>query len=158
MIIPKSERLQRCRLWGTMGRSSLSLLGSRLLRLKPSPSFSSKATRWVEMHATPSLAAQILEWGALRGEVRERVELLRAPWAARWGVVGGGADGKCRIAETGNFPYSPAFFHTTSSSLPPLLHRFSHFICLLWFVSCGQIPELFLRSEKGSAAKPVCWH
>lgn len=74
------------------------------------------------------------------------------------GCGGGGADGKCRIAETGNFPYSPAFFHTTSSSLPPLLHRFSHFICLLWFVSCGQIPELFLRSEKGSAAEPVCWH
>lgn len=90
------------------------------------------------MHATPSLAVQTLEWGVLRGEVRERVELLKAPRAAWWGVVGEGADGKCRIAETGNFPYSPAFFHTTTPSLPPLLLQFSHFICLLWFVSGSQ--------------------
>lgn len=34
----KSERPQRCRLWGTMERTSLFLLGSRLRRLKPSPS------------------------------------------------------------------------------------------------------------------------
>lgn len=88
------------------------------------------------MHAMPSLAARILEWGALRGKTRERVELFRALWAAWWGVVlGGAADGKCRIAETGNFPYSPAFFQATIPSLP-LLH---HFICLLWFMSCGQI-------------------
>lgn len=104
------------------------------------PQFLSKATRGVEIHATPSLAAQTLGWGAPRGDVRERVELLRAPLrAAWWGAVGGGTDGKRRIAETGNFPYSPAFFHTTTPSLPPPLHQFSHFICLLWFVSCGHI-------------------
>lgn len=89
------------------------------------PQFLSKATRWVGTRAVPSLAAQALEWGAPRGEVRERVESLRAPQAAWWGVVvGGGADGKCRIAETGNFPYSPAFFHAASPSLPPTLPFF----------------------------------
>jgi len=46
------------------------------------PQFLSKATQWVEMHAMPFLAAQTLEWGALRSKVRERVELLRAPQAA----------------------------------------------------------------------------
>lgn len=81
------------------------------------------------MHAVPSWAAQ--EHGALRGSVG---------------------------LQAGSFPCSPAFLHMTSPSLPPLLHDFSHFICLLWFVSCSQMPELFLRSEKGSSAQPVCWH
>lgn len=31
------------------------------------------------MHVTPSLAAQTLEWGALQGQVGDRVELLGAP-------------------------------------------------------------------------------
>lgn len=120
------------------------------------PHFLRKARRWVEMHATPSLAAQTLQWGALRGEVRERVELLKAPQAAWWGVVGGGANGKCRIAETGNFPYSPAFFHATTpfpptSSSPVLSLHLSAMVCI-------RQSKLVLRSEKGSAAKLLCWH
>lgn len=51
------------------------------------PQLLSRARQWVEMHLTPSLAAQLPEWGARRGKAREGVELLRAPQAAWWGVV-----------------------------------------------------------------------
>lgn len=105
------------------------------------------------MHAMASLEARILEWRAPRGKTREGVELFRAPQAAWWGVVLGGTDGKCRIAETGNFPYSPAFYHAT---IPPSLFFTTSSVC---YGLCLVVKsELFLRSEKRSAAKPVCWH
>lgn len=154
----KSGGPQRCRLWGTMRRSSLFSVEVPAPKAEAKPQFLSKATRWVGMRAAPSLAAQVLEWGAPRSEVRERVELLSAPQAAWWGVVGGevlmGSVGLQRLAI---FPVHLPF---STQPPPPSLPFFtsSHFICLLWFVSCGQILGLFLRSEKGSAAKPVCWH
>lgn len=67
-----------------------------------------------------------------------------------WGQALMGSVGSWRLAV---FP-THLLFSMQPLPLPPRLHHFSHFISLLWFVSRGRFPELFLRSEKGSA---VCW-
>lgn len=76
------------------------------------------------------------------------MESQRALQAAWWDTGRGGADGKCRIAETGNFLYSPAFLQTTTPSLFFFTSSLTSSVCY------GLHPvvksELFLRSEKGT--------